>query len=39
MYIVGARNGDHAIHAEGPTVSLAWWRAVEMAAVCGMPAD
>jgi hypothetical protein len=39
MYVVGARNGEDSIHAEGPTLTLAWHRAVEMAVACGMLAD
>jgi hypothetical protein len=39
IYVVGARNGEHAIHAEGPTLTLAWWRAAEMAAAYGTLAN
>lgn len=33
---VDGRNGEKAIRAEGATAREAWWRAVEMAAACGM---
>ena len=39
MYVVGARNGEHAIHAEGPTLTLAWWRAAVAGGMVGDAAE